>query len=58
LNGPLPNRPTIDRIENDKGYVEGNVAIISFRANSIKHDATIDELRAVLAYMEAHELLS
>ena len=29
-----------------------NIAVISFRANRIKSDATCDEMRKVLAYME------
>lgn len=36
--------PTIDRIDNSKGYTHDNVIIISHRANSIKRDATLAEL--------------
>lgn len=36
--------PSIDRLDNDKGYVPGNVMIISHRANRIKADASADEL--------------
>lgn len=43
-----PNSPTLDRIDNSKGYVSGNVQIISFRANTIKNNATIDELKRLL----------
>ena len=32
--------PTIDKIVPKKGYTKGNVAIISFRANSLKSDIT------------------
>ena len=44
--------PTLDRRTNALGYVLGNVFVISHRANRIKSDATIAELKAVLAYME------
>lgn len=47
------NIPSIDRVDPTKGYVKGNVRIISFRANRIKQDATEEELRAIAAYMVA-----
>jgi ribosomal protein L37AE/L43A len=46
------NAPTLDRIFLDKGYVKGNVVVISWRANFIRSNATLDELRKVLAYSE------
>ena len=39
-----PNSPSIDRIDNSKGYVPGNVWIISQKANRIKSDATVEEI--------------
>lgn len=47
------NSPTLDRIIPDKGYVKGNVAVISHRANGIKQDASIEEVERMLAYMKA-----
>ena len=38
-----PNGPTLDRIEPHLGYVEGNVAFISYRANRLKDDGTMQE---------------
>lgn len=46
------NSPSIDRIDNGKGYVKGNVQVVSLRANRIKNDATLDELRRLVAYLE------
>lgn len=43
--------PSIDRFDSSKGYVLGNVAVISWRANCIKHNATPAELRAVAAWV-------
>jgi hypothetical protein len=38
---------TIDKIDPKKGYVKGNVWIISFRANRIKYDASLEELALI-----------
>lgn len=54
---PAANRPSLDRVDNTKGYVVGNVMVISWRANTRKSDMSISELRALLAYMEAAEML-
>lgn len=42
--------PTLDRIIPGLGYVRGNVAVVSWRANRLKSDATIADLEGVLAY--------
>lgn len=47
-----PGAPTVDRIVPELGYVEGNVIIISKRANQIKSDATPDEIRKVADFFE------
>jgi hypothetical protein len=38
------NSPSIDKIIPEKGYVPGNVIIVSMKANRIKADATPDEI--------------
>ena len=47
------NSPTIDRIDNSKGYVRGNIIVVSFRANSLKNNATMSELRRIVDFYEA-----
>jgi hypothetical protein len=42
--GPRDASPTLDRIQPSRGYVRGNVVVISWRANRIKNDASIAEL--------------
>lgn len=44
LDRAKANSPTLDRIDNTKGYIPGNVWIISRRANMMKNDASTDEL--------------
>ena len=51
--GPQPSSPTLDRIIPELGYVPGNVAVISWRANKLKSDATLAELEAVTAWVKS-----
>ena len=44
--------PSLDRINNKKGYVSGNVQWISAKANTIKRNATIKELYALADYLK------
>ena len=39
-----PNSPSLDRIIPELGYTQDNCIIVSFRANTLKRDATPDEL--------------
>lgn len=49
---PADNSPSFDRIDNTKGYVTGNVKIISNKANRIKSHGNIEELKKIIAYIE------
>lgn len=46
------NSPSLDRIIPDRGYVRGNVAWISNKANQIKSNATAEEIYAVAKWTE------
>jgi len=39
--------PSVDRIDSSKGYTRENVWVISQRANRIKNNSTIEELRMI-----------
>lgn len=46
---PNDNSPSLDRINNELGYISGNVWIISHKANRIKNNATLEEVETVLS---------
>lgn len=46
------NSPSIDRIDSNKGYVKGNVCVISWRANMIKSVGNADEHRKIADYID------
>lgn len=45
------NSPSLDRLDPLGGYVKGNIAVISLRANQIKSNATVSELRRIADWM-------
>ena len=47
-NGKVcPNSPTLDRIDSSKGYTPENIWVISYKANTIKSNATPEELLTI-----------
>ena len=50
------NSPSFDCVDSTKGYVKGNVVIISWRANRIKNDGTASEHRAIASFIESFDL--
>jgi len=48
-NRRFPDSPSLDRIDNRFGYIQGNILVISWRANFIKSDASLNELELLVA---------
>lgn len=46
------NTPSVDRHNPEEGYIKGNCSIISWRANRLKCNASLSELKALVEYME------
>lgn len=49
------NSPSIDRIDSTKGYTHDNIQIISWKANSIKRNASLEELILLVNYLNQGE---
>lgn len=43
--------PSVDRFDATQGYIPGNVSVISYRANWIKQNSTVEELEKITAWM-------
>ncbi len=44
---------SLDRIDNTKGYLKDNIIVVSMKANQIKNNATIEELRILTDFYES-----
>jgi hypothetical protein len=40
--------PSLDRKSSSKGYVPGNIWVVSWRANRVKSDSTLEELKLIV----------
>lgn len=52
--GVTDNCATLDRIDNNKGYIKGNICVISYRANTLKRNGTIEEFKRIVEYMQKY----
>jgi hypothetical protein len=52
-DGARSNSPSLDRIDSSKGYTPDNIWVISNKANSIKSNATVEELETIAANLRA-----
>lgn len=49
--GPQYNSPSLDRLIPSKGYTKENVRVISYYANTIKQNASWDEIQRVASWL-------
>ena len=52
------NTPTLDKIVPAMGYVSGNIAVISMRANRLKSDASPEELETIAKWVRENRKLN
>lgn len=50
--------PSIDRIDNNRGYTPDNIWVISKRINRAKSNCSLEELEALVVHLRAHALLA
>jgi len=55
FGGDKKTSPSLDRIDPTKGYVRGNIAWISDRANTIKTDANSEQILKVAKWLKKQE---
>lgn len=54
--GRSENSCSFDKLDPDKGYIKGNVIIVSWRANRIKNDGTKEEHQLIVDFLSSKGL--
>ena len=49
--GTKDNKPSLDRIDSSKGYIKGNVQVLSWRANNLKADGSLEEFTKLVEFL-------
>jgi hypothetical protein len=53
IDGELcPNAPSLDKFIPELGYTPGNITVISHKANTMKNNATLEEIQLLLNWMK------
>jgi len=47
--------PSLDRVKPELGYIPGNICVISYRANRIKSDLSVEALEAIVNYIHSFD---
>jgi hypothetical protein len=48
----LPTSPSLDRVDNSKGYIKGNVRVISQKANACKSNLSVEDIENLYKYVK------
>ena len=48
------NSMTVDRLDSNKGYTKDNVHVISWRANKLKNNGTLEEFERIVDYIRSN----
>lgn len=50
--GPCENSPSLDRVDQNKGYIVGNLRVISHQGNRMKGEMTREDVLRILDYID------
>ncbi len=56
IGTPTASSPSLDKFIPSKGYVKGNIHVISHKANQMKSNASLQEVELLLQWMQDIEL--
>ncbi len=52
--GKKDNTPSIDKVDCTKGYTKDNICIVSWKANKMKSNMTLEEIKSMYNYILEH----
>lgn len=52
--GIKDNKPSLDRIDCKKGYTKENVRVLSWRANNLLSDGSLEEFTKIVEFLNGH----
>jgi len=50
-SGQKSSSPSVDRVDNTKGYIEGNLDVVCWACNRMKSDMSVADILRLLAYV-------
>ena len=53
---PTDNSISVDRIDSNKGYTKDNIIVVSWRANFLKSNSSLEEMKQLVEFYEQLEI--